>query len=135
MSDRVDPLAIERQLEVAAYSHYLATLVGNPAPIVERIGQRLKHPEVGDLVLEVSTIYDASRVGTRLGRLDRIAQEPVCSAEEWQAGGGSAPVPRETIWYLTLLNGDEYRWRNADFIAVLTEIPAHDRPLVARAAL
>lgn len=121
----------ERLVEITAYNLHGACLVGNPAPKVAAMYERMKSPQVGDLVLEISTIWDPERVGTRLGRLLRHVREPVYTPEEWGAnGGGDDPIPTESIWYIELADGREYRWHNASFIAVFTEIEAYGRPLV-----
>lgn len=122
-----DHFVAERLIETLAYNLYLATLVGDPAPRVKRLYDRVRAPIVGDLVLEVSTIHDEARVGTRLGRLVRIAQEPVGTAEEW----GDEPIPNEPVWYLELTDGRGYGWKNASFIAVPTTIDRHDGPFVS----
>lgn len=113
-----------RLLEVTAYNHYLACLVGNPAPRVAAMYQHLTSPQVGDMVLETSTIYDESRVGMRFGRLVRVASEPMYTPEEWADGGSGPdePIPHERVWYIELADGREFRWVNASFIAVPTEI-------------
>lgn len=116
-----------RLMEISAYNLYLATLVGDPAPRVKKIGDRMCAPVPGDLVLETSTIYREgeryeSLIGCRLGRLVRTAREDVCTAEQWyDHEGGEAsgePIPTERVWYIEIADGREYRWRNASFIAV-----------------
>jgi hypothetical protein len=111
---------VARLMEVTAYNLYSACLVGNPAPFVARLYEQMKSPQSGDVVLEVSTIYDESRTGTRLGRLVRVAAEPVFTATEWAEGGGrpDEPIPTERVWYIALDGGREFRWTNATFIRV-----------------
>jgi hypothetical protein len=122
----------ERLLEITIYNLHLMCLVGYPAPKVKQLDDRMRAPRVGDLVLEVSTIYWEERVGTRLGRLERTVREPVFTPEEWaEGGGGTDPIPTEDIWYLTLADGREYRWHNATFIAVPTAIDRHDVEFVS----
>ena len=118
-----------RLAEVTAYNHYLACLVGNPAPRVEAALKRMTAPHVGDLVLEISTIYLPGRTGTRMGRLARIAEEPMYAPEEWDEGDG--PIPTERVWYVELPDGREFRWVNANFIAVLTDITGMGQPFVS----
>lgn len=116
-----------RLAEISAYNLYLATLVGDPAPRVKKIGDRMRAPVPGDLVLEISTIYREggryeSRVGERLGRLLRVVREDVYTAEVWYGRECGAqpgePIPTERVWYIELADGREYRWHNASFIAV-----------------
>jgi hypothetical protein len=114
-----DPINFLRLAEIAVYGLYGRTLVGNPAPRTADIGERMRDFRVGDLVLETSTIYHEDRLGERLGRLLRIAEEPVYTADQWAAnGGGDEPIPTHTVWYLRLPDGREYGWYNASFIAV-----------------
>lgn len=115
----------ERLVETLAYNLYLSTLVGDPAPRIKQLGDRISRPVVGDMVLEVSTIHDETRVGTRLGRLVREALEPMYTPEGWYAEGNAGPdepIPRERVQYIELSDGREYRWHNARFITVPTEI-------------
>jgi hypothetical protein len=108
---------------ISAYNHYLATLVGNPTPSVKRAGDRMTSPRVRDWVIETSTIYDRARDKNRIGRLLRVENEPICTAEQWaERGGGIEPVPRERVTYLRTVDGREYRWTNASFIAVPADI-------------
>jgi hypothetical protein len=108
-----------------AYNLYLSTLVGNPAPRTREIGDRMRAPQVGDLVLEISTIYYADRVAERIGRLVRTEREPMYTAKEWyedNEADADEPIPDERVWYIALPDGREYRWTNAAFIAVPTNI-------------
>lgn len=118
----MSPAESERLIETLAYSLYLATLVGDPAPRIKELHQTLTHPQPGDLVLEISSIYDArpERAGTRLGRLESFGYEPMWTPEEWAEMGeeSSAAIPREKVYYITLADGREYRWHNAAFIVV-----------------
>jgi hypothetical protein len=109
-----------RLLEVSAYNLYLATLVGHPAPSVEQTGRRMRTPQIGDVVLETSTIWRDDRLGARLGKLVRTAMEPVWTADEWREAGEdeNTPIPTQRVWYLELPDGREYRWHNASFIAI-----------------
>ena len=122
-----------RLIEVLAYQNYRSTLVGNPAPVVKQLGDRMRDVRVGDLALEVTTIYHPDRLGERLGRLVRIAEEPVFTPEQWADGGGeNEPIPTHTVWYLRLPDGREYGWYNASFIAVPTDITnGFERPFMS----
>lgn len=111
--------ATMRLLEINAYACQGATLVGNPAPAVKKLGDRMRSVRVGDMVMETSTIWHEDRVGTRIGRLLRVADEPVYTAQAWaENGGGDEPIPLEDVYYIGLPDGTEYRWRNASFIAI-----------------
>lgn len=121
----------ERLIEVLAYSSWLNTLTGNPAPRIKELHDRMSSPQVGDLVLETSTIYFEDRVGTRLGKLTRIALEPMYAPEDWNEQEEGRPIPTEKIWYIELPDGREYRWNNASFIAVPTDLPHMDEGFVS----
>jgi hypothetical protein len=112
-------------IETLAYNLYGATLVGNPAPIVKELGDRMIAYQVGDLVLECSTIYMDDRYGARLGKLARVAIEPMFTPERWyqeMEAGPEEKIPEEKVWYLALPDGREFRWTNARFIAVPTSL-------------
>lgn len=85
---------------------------------------RIRHPQVGDLVLEVSTVYGwkskSASPGSALGKLLRIEQEPVSTPEVWE---GPEPIPTEQVYYIEPLDGSlaEARWTNARFIALMSE--------------
>jgi hypothetical protein len=55
----LDEAAIPRRMLMAGMARCLrdAVLVGNPAPAVARMWERMKHPVPGDLVIETSTFY------------------------------------------------------------------------------
>lgn len=124
-------LHVERLIESLIYNLYGATLVGNPAPSVKALHDRMVNPKVGDLVLEVSSIWQEGRTGTRLGRLVKIALEPMYTAEQWYGDMEAEPeekIPNEHVWYLTLADGREYHWTNAQFVAVPTNLLSHAYP-------
>jgi hypothetical protein len=122
----------EKLIATIGYNLYRTTSVGNPAPIVKTLGDRMRDPRPGDLVLEVSSIYwkmkqepfDASN----LGFLTRTAMEPVFTEEEWneepELGHDNQPLPygacpTEKVYYINRLDGKgEVRWHNAAFIAL-----------------
>ena len=116
-----------RLIEVLAYELYCATLVGHQPPAISELFRRMNSPQVGDLVLETSSILARDRDGYRLGKLIRVNYELVMSREEWVASGESEldQIPRHRVWTLELPNGEEVDWENATFIAVPTERIPH----------
>jgi hypothetical protein len=132
-----------RLIAVNGYAAYRNTLVGNPAPAVRSAFERMTHPVPGDLVIETTSVptwraislnVDASP-GSTLGILLRVTQEPVVSQDEldrmhadgdyWTKPDETlADVPTERCWYIKPLDPTcehaEYRWRNADFVAIHT---------------
>jgi hypothetical protein len=132
------PTELLRLLAINAYTSYRNTLVGSPAPRVAELYRELSAPQVGDLVLEVSTapfIRDVRKAekfkeslaeGAYLGYLVSITNEPVCQVHEceepWDEAFQGGPEPLEKVWTLrTLLTGRLHRWHNARFIKVLDE--------------
>ena len=125
-----DPTNVPRH-ELAwliAHSGHLAhraAMIGNPPPSTRLIFERMRNPQVGDLVLETSTYYREPWDPGALGYLDRVGLEPICSEEEWdeEEEGPYASCPTEKVWYVrpfvpTIDGKTEVRWHNADFIAL-----------------
>lgn len=106
-----------------------ATLVGHPAPVVERMGVRLRDPQPGDLVVETSTIGlsgDNDRAIKGLGILLAKRDEWWHTDEEWAqrlADGDWGPAdqrPADRAWYVQYGSAavDVCRWTNCSFTAV-----------------
>jgi hypothetical protein len=105
-----------------------ATLVGNPAPIVKEMYERITHPRIGDLVMEGSTPYRKD-VDTRikgLGILVERRYEWWETDEEWeQVKAEDSSVSDEDrltdeAWYVQYGPGpsDVCRWTNCSFVAL-----------------
>jgi hypothetical protein len=111
-------------LAMSAYQLWIAMLHGGDVPSHDVMRARMKAPEVGDIVMETSTIGHRIRDHVRIGRLLRVTREPVFTPEKWAEGGGTPdePIPDERVVYIKPLVADvpggEYRWTNADFIVV-----------------
>jgi hypothetical protein len=69
--------SIYRLLAVAGFQAYSNSLVGNPAPEVRAYFERAHNPQVGDLVVETSTIWMPNWSGAALGWLLEDTYEPV----------------------------------------------------------
>lgn len=120
--------ANERLIATLAYNLYLACLVGDPAPKVKRLFGRMTEPQIGDLVVEVSTVHRTVRGAGAMGKLVRVVEEPVCEASEWE---GDEPIPTERVWFVELPDGTESKWINASFIAIPTEIDHYETPFTS----
>lgn len=119
-----------RLVATLAYNLNSATLVGDPAPFVERLGERIRHPQPGDLVLEETTaarrLAEETFDSSGLGWLIREVREPVWSEDEWDEDEREMERPRpysecptERVFYVDRLDGGgEIRWRDASFIAI-----------------
>ncbi len=98
-------------LEVSAYSVWSASLNGTEHG--RRLSAWLGSPEIGDLVLEISTVGTGR--GGRFGRLTAVEKEFVAFEEE---EGGYW----DTFWYVELPDGTTTRWSNCRFIRVLESV-------------
>ena len=127
--------SIYRLLAVAGYQAYNNSLVGSPAPAVAAYGCRVRNPQIGDLVVETSTIWMDDWNPAALGWLLDDLYEPVETEEEheamlaggdyWKVEGESYDaVPSERIYYIDPLDPDApspFRWHDADFISLPQE--------------
>jgi hypothetical protein len=107
-----------------------ATLVGNPAPIVSRMSERLRHPIPGDVVVEsTSGRYSAQRRAgdwyRGLGVLLVQRKEWASTDDEWAAAVAedSYLADQRTSDTYTYVQygpdpGDVCRWTNCEFTMV-----------------
>lgn len=102
-------LDVEATIAQLAKDLQSTVLVGNPAPIVEEMDERMRDPHPGDLVWEHTT-----RPG-RVAILDAIVQEAVASEEDWD---GDLPIPTERVYYVRRLSGEPERWVDAEFLSL-----------------
>lgn len=113
-------------LELTAYNLFLSALMNPSDKAHQSLFDRMRNPQPGDLVVERSTIGFAHGNGTRCGVLLRKVQEPMHTAEAWKEAGGAdgEKIPEWTAWYIRLVfdDGREFRWTNADFIAIPQEV-------------
>lgn len=162
-TDRTDDLlsleeeAVPRRLAFNGLADclYRACLVGNPAPVVARMWERIRDPQIGDLVLEQSSRYrkDEDTQIKRLGILLAHRTEWWETDEEWaaqveqerihfeefkrgpygQPGDTFEPDERMTdhAWYVQYGPGagDICRWVNCMFYLVPTERGVFEQPL------
>jgi len=120
-----DRIELVRLLKGAAYQAWRASLCAGPRSITDLFSE-LKNPKVGDLVMEISTLFMKGNDPVEgIGRLVSITQEPVYTPEAWKASGASEgeAVPTEPVYTIALIfdDGREFRWRNAMFIKVKTD--------------
>lgn len=123
-------------LAAMAWNLDTATMVGNPAPIVERMGARIRGPQPGDLVVESSTRYrnaDEDHRTKAFGRLVLVRDEWWETHEEWQQlveedGGLDAVIDRKTdrAWYVQYGPDHICRWVNCDFVVLPVEMARRD---------
>jgi hypothetical protein len=110
---------------------YSASLVGNPAPKVAHLFDRMYHPEPGDLVVVQDSVHsrDADTRFKGVGRLVTMRKEWASSAAEWAAECAEDPGLGEDdrwiedrAWYVQYGPSavDVCRWRNCSVIAAPT---------------
>lgn len=105
---------------------YRACLVGNPAPTVARMYERIANPQVGDFVFEVSAIMrkDHDRRIKGFGVLVAERREWWQTDEEWASTLAEEPDygdrPVDHAWYIQYgqAAGDVCRWTNCRVIVV-----------------
>jgi hypothetical protein len=100
-----------------------ACLVGNRAPIVTSIWDRISKPEPGDLVVEMSrAVYQLDYQG--FGILLACRREWPETDAEWEASDAASFGPdnrgSDDYWYVQYGNGhrDIARWENCEFMAL-----------------
>lgn len=123
-----DHLPVKAALIVMARHLSTATMVGNPAPVVERMGGRLRSPQVGDLVVEQSNAASMRRDGwgRGFGYLVERRREWWHTDEEWTAllaDGEYAEDderPTDDAWYIQYgpAAADICRWTNCSFLVI-----------------
>lgn len=91
-------------LYYAGRALWLTVNVGNPAPATAQLRKRMRNPEPGDLVIEVSGLSQAFDPD-KVGRLVRIENADDMNLRRHV----TEPLGRP---------GEEQGWRNAEFVAV-----------------
>jgi hypothetical protein len=129
----LDDKAVARRLLMigTVKALHTATLVGNPAPVVADMYARMRDPQPGDLVMEVTGFYrrdtDAKIKG--FGILVAHREEWASTDEEWAATLAEEPDLirdeerfHDHAWYVQYgpAAEDVCRWTNCEFIAVPT---------------
>ena len=112
---------------VSAHNLYHACLVGNAPPRIREMYDLVKHPRVGDLVVEITTgavwyqrgeSVDRARymgpIEDKIGRLVKMTQVPQREPEE---GEDPADIPMQDGWVIErLTDASRITWTNASFI-------------------
>jgi hypothetical protein len=141
----LDEKAVAHRDALIAMARHLqtASLVGNPAPVVQRIYERIKNPQPGDLVVESSTGVRTRDLDTRtkaFGILIEHRNEWWETDAEWEAQkraeGWDDDEDRRVdhAWYIQYGNdpGDVCRWVNCDFLAIPIDPKAFDYSIGTR---
>jgi hypothetical protein len=115
-----------------------ATGVGNPAPVVARMGERLRSPVVGDLVVETSTRRRQTDLRIEsMGYLLATREEWYDSEADWAALIEEYPEEdtddnrsTDTAWYVQYGPDprDVCRWVNCSFLVIPIEMDSFSLP-------
>lgn len=129
-----------RMVAIAGYTAYTNTLSGTMSPRQRAAFDRMTHPQVGDLVLEITTLWSwldkpDGMPGAALGYLrcerdepciDQVALDAMHADGEFfiRLSETIAEIPHEKVQYVLPLDGaKEARWVNASFIQIPTTRP------------
>lgn len=140
----LDERALEHRDALMAMASHLhdACLVGEPAPKVARMYERIREPQIGDLVIETTTMnrrdQDARVKG--FGVLLERREEWWESDEDWSAAkaedGSLTDADRATddAWYIQYgpEPADVCRWTNCSFITVPVDLDMFRLPIGQR---
>lgn len=125
MSDTPPTPELGPILRAAAYSAYHLSLCAHTVEAFEWF----KNVQIGQLVIETSTIHFRQCNSHGIGWLVEKTQEPFPG--DW----GDEKPPLEPCWYIKCFDGLIYRWTNADFVRVpdsvcpwRTPIPTASQP-------
>jgi hypothetical protein len=120
-----------------------ATLVGQPAPVVRRMSERLDHPEPGDLVVTAEVMYGHRDLDTRIKGLgiylagreewdSTDVQRAAWCEEERTAGGDPEAEGRlaDRAFYIQYgpAAGDVCRWTNSRVVVLPVQIGDFSAP-------
>jgi hypothetical protein len=124
-----------------------ATLVGQPAPVVRRMGDRLDRPEPGDLAVAVEVLYGNRDTGTCITGLGIFLGERTewastdeqwaAECEEERAAGGNPEADgrmTDRAFYLQYgpAAGDVCRWVNSRAVVLPVQIADFSAPAGTR---
>lgn len=130
----LDESAVPYRDALIAMSKHLgtATLVGNPAPVVQRMYDRLSEPQPGDLVVEQTSQWrkDPDNRLKAFGRLVLRRREWWTTDEEWEArkaededeGLTDADRSTDEAWYIQYGPDHICRWTNCSFRVIPVDI-------------
>lgn len=144
---RIDEESVPHRDALIAMARHLqsATLVGNPAPLVADMYQRITHPQIGDLVVETAALYRWRKPDDRLKSLGYLLEHRTewCHTDaEWAAAVAEGPWdeednrPTDHAWYVQYAPNPEAvcRWVNCSFLVLPITIDSFDEPMGTRDA-
>ena len=108
----------------AVYRAWTNTLIGQAPPDVRKTFEQMKYPEVGDWVIEASTIHGMRHSPASdldgVGVLEEVAQEKIDFGDPdfvWDEAEEGRPHPVEPVFYIRTIDGRRFRWTNATILA------------------
>lgn len=123
-----DAVPARRAIYALSWHLQRATLVGDPAPIVAEMHDRMRHPQVGDLVVECTRGHYAAHAERGdwyrgIGILLAVQHEWLSTDEEWAADPDSAFEDNRAAdeWAYVQYGPapeDVCRWGNCEFMMV-----------------
>ena len=132
-TNMLEPVSLERlatAVRRAIDNAYGSVLIGNAPLVTQRAYRRMSNPQVGDLVIEASTVYRMRHENATdldgVGFLEKVADEPVTWSDPefvWDEAVEGQPEPTERCWYIRTFDGRLFRWTNARIIADNTDLP------------
>lgn len=132
-------MPVRKAIVVLARHLSTACMVGNPAPVVERMGARLRSPQVGDLVVESTTAMRQRNDDwyRGFGYLVEHRREWWHTDEDWAHATAEDPGawgderPTDEAWYVQYgpQPEDVCRWTNADFLVIPIDVGTFNQPL------
>ncbi len=127
----LEPIDLEllaTTLRRTIYAAYRATCVGQRAPVTEKYYTRTSAPQIGDLVIETTTIGGMRHQNATdldgIGLLEEVAWEKVVFSDPefvWDEAENGRPHPTERVTYIRTLDGRRFRWVNACFVAAVAD--------------
>ena len=128
---KMDLEAIATAFRRSAYNAYRNTLIGNAPKIVTDAFDRMTAPEIGDWVIETSTVHRMRHSPSSdldgIGILEAVEWEKVVFGDPefvWDEEAEGKPHPTEKIYYIRTMDGRQFRWSNASIVAILSSLCA-----------
>jgi hypothetical protein len=124
--DDLNPIPVKvlaSTLRRTIYNAWRASLAvsGDQSAVAEAYHERATNPQIGDMVIESSTIHYPQHDLNGVGILVDIADEPVDYGDYvWDEETEGRPHPTERVYYLRTLDGRLRRWENAGIIAAVS---------------
>ena len=100
-------------IRAATHAAYMMS-IAHPGSHYQEMGERMRNPVPGDLVVEISTVYFRTDASDAVGELLREVREPYPDQEPGEDA-------TERVVYIKAFDGAEIRWVNCQFVAVPPE--------------